>query len=99
MENKVGYVIIEIKTTVKDGIHFVFSSENVNVNPYKTKDECRERLDNVLSGFKESHEKYESNKIVVSRKLSEDSYCFGFENKKSKGMNYVIFQIVEVAIP
>ena len=42
MENKIGYVIIEIKTTVKDGIHFVFSSENVNVNPYKTKDECRE---------------------------------------------------------
>ena len=52
MENKIGYMIIEIKTTKKDGIHFVFSSENVNVNPYKTKDECRERLDNVLSGFK-----------------------------------------------
>ena len=99
MENKIGYVIIEIKTNVKDGIHFVFSSENVNVNPYKTKDECRKRLDDVLSGFRESHKKYGSNKIVVSRKLSDDSYCFGFENKKSKGMNYVIFQIIEVAIP
>ena len=99
MENKVGYVIIEIKTTVKDSVHFVFSSENVNVNPYKTKDECRERLDNVLSGFKESHEKYGSNDIVVSRKLGDDSYCFGFENKKSKGLNYMIFQIIEVAIP
>ena len=88
-----------MKTTIKDGIHFVFSSENVNVNPYKTKDECRERLDDVLSGFKESHEKYGSNKIVASRKLSDDSYCFGFENKKSQGMNYVIFQIIEVVIP
>ena len=38
MENKIGYMIIEIKTTKKDGIHFVFSSENVSVNPYKTKD-------------------------------------------------------------
>ena len=99
MENKIGYMIIEIKTTKKDRIHFVFSSENVNVNPYKTKDECRERLDLVLSGFKESHEKYGSNEIVVSKRLSDDSYCFGFENKKSKGMNYVIFQIVEVVIP
>ncbi len=99
MENRVGYIIIEMKTTIKDGIHFVFSSENVNVNPYKTKDECRERLDDVLSGFKESHEKYGSNKIVASRKLSDDSYCFGFENKKSQGMNYVIFQIIEVVIP
>lgn len=99
MENKVGYMIIEIKTTMKDGIHFVFSSENVNVNPYKTKDECRERLDDVLSGFKESHENYGSNKIVSSRRLSDDSYCFGFENKKSQGMNYVIFQIIEVVIP
>ena len=99
MENEVGYMIVEIKSTEKDGKHFVFSSSNINGILYTDKEECKKRFDHVLLGFTEYHDTHENKNLVVSRRLSDDSYCFGFENKKDKGLNYVIFQIVEVPIP
>lgn len=100
MKNKVGYVIIEMKSIEKDGKCYVFDMEHIHGIPYNTKDECIQRLDEVCNAFKVSHEKYHKDNIVVSKRLGDDSYCFGFENKKSrKGINYVIFQIIEVPIP
>lgn len=99
MEKKVGYLVIEMKTTEKDGKHYFFDVSHIHGIPYKTKDECRQRLDEVCHAFKESHEKFGKYKIVVSKRLGDDTYCFGFENKKSEGINYVIFQVIEVPTP